>query len=115
MRRVAGQAAQENSDVDSPVFPSYSMPKALIRDRLACDRELRARWVEHALESNRLAGLDAEGDDVLDFEVDPSPIPDAVTHAVVDDLDRCALDSEHLSDEWGETCHRTTSWPRRPP
>ena len=27
--------AQENSDVDSPVLPSYSIPKALICDRLA--------------------------------------------------------------------------------
>ena len=33
--RSRAQAAQENSDVESPVLPSYSMPKALIRERFA--------------------------------------------------------------------------------
>jgi hypothetical protein len=29
------QAAQANSDAEMPVFPSYSMPKALIFERFA--------------------------------------------------------------------------------
>ena len=31
---ISAQAAHENSDVESPVLPSYSMPKALMRERL---------------------------------------------------------------------------------
>src|SRR4051795_581614 len=32
---ITDQAAQENPDFESPVLPSYSMPKALIRERFA--------------------------------------------------------------------------------
>src|SRR6185295_1036919 len=34
------QAAQENSEVESPVFPSNSIPKALIRERFAIPTSL---------------------------------------------------------------------------
>src|SRR5439155_27388226 len=34
-RRRLAHAVQENSDVESPVLPSYSMPKALMRERFA--------------------------------------------------------------------------------
>ena len=35
LRRSSAQAAHENSEAESPDFPSYSMPKALIFDRVA--------------------------------------------------------------------------------
>src|SRR5438067_6635010 len=46
-------------------------------------REVRADRVEHAVEPDRLAGLDAEGHDVLDLEVDAVADADAVPHSVV--------------------------------
>ena len=84
MRRSRAQAAQENADVDSPVLPSYSMPKALIRDRVASATVSSepAGW-NMPFEADRLARLDAERDDVLDLEVDRVADPDAVTDAVV--------------------------------
>ena len=97
-RRSRGQAAQENSDVESPVLPSYSMPKALIRERFASAIvRFDADRMEHAVEPNRLAGLDAERHDVLDLEVDRVADADAVAQPVVDDLDRRPLDAEHLA------------------
>src|SRR6185436_20843765 len=69
-------------------------------------RQIRADRVEHALEPHGLTGLDAEGDDVLDLEVDPVPDPDAVAYAVVLDLDRHALDTQELADERREPRHR---------
>src|SRR4051812_42580339 len=69
-------------------------------------RQIGAHGMEHALEAHRLTGLDAEGHDVLDLEIDPVPDPDRVPHSVVLHLDRDALDPEHLADEGGETRHR---------
>ena len=62
--------------------------------------------MEHAVEADRLSGLDAERDDVLDLEVDHVADAHAVEHTVVDDLDRRTLDAEHLADERGEARHR---------
>src|SRR5438876_3129959 len=76
------------------------------RARRLRDRQVRGHRVEHAGEPNRLAGLDAEGHDVLDLEVDHVPDADAVTHPVVPHLDRGALDPEHLADERSESRHR---------
>src|SRR5262249_15315470 len=69
-------------------------------------REVRAAGVEHAVEADRPAGVDAEGDDVLDLEVDAAADTDAVAQSVVLDLDRHALDAEHLADEGAERPHR---------
>ena len=81
---ITAQAAQENSDVDSPVLPSYSMPNALIRERFASAIvRSDADRVEHAVEPDRPAGLDAERHDVLDLEVDRVADADAVTQPVV--------------------------------
>jgi hypothetical protein len=43
--RPSVQAAQENSDVESPVLPSYSMPKALIRERFASAIVRSGTWI----------------------------------------------------------------------
>src|SRR4051812_16358957 len=63
------------------------------------DRQLRAGRMEDAGEPSRLARLHAEGDDVLDLEVDAVADPDAVPQAVLPDLDRRALHAEVLADE----------------
>ena len=98
--RSCAQAAQENSDVESPVLPSYSMPKALIRERFASAIvRFDPTGMEHAVEPDRLAGLDAERHDVLDLEVDRVADADAVPQPVVVDLDRRPLDAEHLAHE----------------
>ena len=88
-RRSFRQAAHEKSDFDSPVFPSYSMPKALIRRPLRLGhRQIRPDRVEHPGEPHRLAGLHTERDDVLDLEVDRIADADAVPQPVVLDIDR---------------------------
>ena len=61
--------------------------------------------MEHAVEPNRLAGLDPERHDVLDLEVDRVPDTDAVTQPVVHDLDRRALDTQDLPDHGSEAGH----------
>src|SRR4051812_22929447 len=63
--------------------------------------------VEHPGELDRLTGFDPERDDVLDLEVDPVADADRVPQAVVVDVDRRALDAEHLSDERSQACHWT--------
>src|SRR4249919_2013227 len=70
--------------------------------------QVRPDRVEHSGEPHRLTGLDTEGDDVLDLEVDHVIHPDAVQQAVVLDVDRRALRAEHLPDQWGEPGHRST-------
>ena len=59
--------------------------------------------------SNRTGstGLDTERHDVLDLELDPVADTNAVTQPVVVDLDRGALDAEHLADERSECRHRS--------
>src|SRR5215216_4722202 len=69
-------------------------------------RQLGGDWVEDALEVNRDAGFDAEGDDVLDLEVDRAANADTVMKAFLNDLDRCTLDPQHLADEWSQRRHR---------
>ena len=95
--------------VERPVLPSYSIPKALIRDRFASAMvSVEPTGMEHARRTDGLAGLDPERDDVLDLEVDHVADADAVTEPVVDDLDRDPLDTEHLADERSEACHRAS-------
>ena len=53
--------------------------------------------MEDTAEANGLAGLDAEGHDVLDLEVDRVADPDAVAQPVVDALDGDPFDPEHLT------------------
>ena len=55
--------------------------------------------MEHADEPNRLTRLDAEGDDVLNLEVDRLPDFDAVAQPVLLHLEGRPLDAEHLADE----------------
>src|SRR5690242_1397820 len=76
------------------------------RSRRLGDREVRGHGVEHALEPDRLAGLDAEGHDVLDLEVDHVPDADAVTQTVVAHVDRRALHAQHLAHERSQRAHR---------
>ena len=66
--------------------------------------------MEHAGEPHRLAGLDAEGHDVLDLEVDRVADAHAVTQPVVVSSMR-PLDAEHLADERSEPSHRTAELP----
>src|SRR6516225_9863945 len=60
-----------------------------------CDDELRPKRVVHADEPHRLAGLHAEGHDVLDLEVDRIADLDAVPQSVLLHLDCRPLDTEH--------------------
>src|SRR5438876_2957040 len=73
---------------------------------VGCDR------VEDAVERDRMVVLDAERDDVLDLEIDRVVDAYAVADAVVVDLDRGALDAEHLADEWRDARHRPAELPR---
>src|SRR5438874_4590459 len=87
---------------------------ALVLDAEGADlRALRLRHgevgrdrMEHAVELDGVAVLDAERDDVLDLEVDRVPDAHTVADAVVVDLDRGALDAEHLADQRREARHR---------
>src|SRR3954451_7783981 len=72
------------------------------------DRQVRRDGVEHALEADRLPVLLPEGDDVLDLEVDGVADADAVSDAVVVDLDRRALDAHKLPHERRQPLHRST-------
>src|SRR5206468_5885549 len=69
-------------------------------------REVRRDRMGRALDADRLSGLDSEGNDVLDLEVDRVPDAHAVAHAVVLNLDRGPLDTEHLTDQWAQRSHR---------
>src|SRR4051794_30200932 len=64
-------------------------------------------WMEHAVEADRLAGLDAERHDVLDLEVDRVADAHAVAQAVVGHLDRRALHAEDLADQGRKCTHRS--------
>src|SRR3954449_981674 len=70
--------------------------------------QIGARRVEHPGELHRFAGLHAERHDVLDLEVDGVPDADAMAQPVVVDLDRRALDAQHLADQWSKARHRPT-------
>src|SRR3954468_16535544 len=78
------------------------------RPRRLGSREVWRNRVEHAVEAHRLSGLDPEGDDVLDLEVDRVADANAVTQAVVDDFDRNTLNTEHLADKRSQPCHRSS-------
>src|SRR6266508_2351863 len=71
------------------------------------DGEVRRDRVEHAGETHRLSGLDAERDDVLYLEVDGISDAHTVTNSVIANVESCPLDAEHLSDERREAGH----WP----
>ena len=55
--------------------------------------------MEDADEPHRLPGLDAEGNDVLDLEVDRVPDLDAMAQPVLRQLEWRPLDAEDLADE----------------
>src|SRR5262249_5725815 len=61
--------------------------------------------MEHAGETYRLAGVDAERHDVLDLEVDRVADTHTVNEPVVLDVDRSALHAEHLADERSQGAH----------
>src|SRR5919106_1790262 len=67
--------------------------------------------MEYADEPDRLARLDAEWDDVLDFEVDRLPDLDAVAQPVLHHLEGRPLDAEHLADEGLGRLHRAALLP----
>src|SRR6266550_2748787 len=77
-----------------------------LRTLRLCHGEVGRDRMEHAVELDGVTVLDAERDDVLDLEVDRVADADAVADAVVIDLDRGALDAEHLADQRRETRHR---------
>ena len=58
-------------------------------------------------QSNQPAGYDVEVAKLIakDLEVDPVSDVDTVPEPVVVDLDRCSLDSQHLTDERSESAH----------
>src|SRR5581483_6927556 len=74
-------------------------------------RQLRPGRMKHADQPHRLPRLDAEGDDVLDLEVDGVPDLRAVAETLLHDLDRRPLDAEHLTDERSERLHRSALLP----
>src|SRR4051794_12337281 len=63
--------------------------------------------MEDSCEPGGLAGLDAEGDDVLDLEVDRVADADTVPESFLDDVDRRAFDTEQLADERSKAAHGT--------
>src|SRR3954452_4763142 len=69
--------------------------------------ELGASRVDHADESDRLPILGAEGDDVLDLEVDCVADLDAVAEAILDHLEWRPLDADDLADHRRRRLHRT--------
>src|SRR6478609_389846 len=69
-------------------------------------RQVGRDRVEHAGESHRLTGLNAERHHVLDLEVDLVADAHAVADAVVDHLDGSTLNTEHLAHERGQPRHR---------
>src|SRR2546428_11985170 len=77
-----------------------------LRTLRLCHGEVGRDRMEHAVEFDGVTVLDAERDDVLDLEVDRVADADAVADAVVIDLDRGALDAEHLADQRRGTRHR---------
>src|SRR5687768_1951839 len=64
--------------------------------------------MEHAGKPHWLAGLDAEGHDVLDLEVDRVADAHPVTQPIAGQFDGCALDPEHFAHKWSEPSHRTS-------
>src|SRR3954447_20084982 len=74
-------------------------------------REVGAHRMEHAVEPDRLAPLDAEPHDVLDLEVDPVPDADTVPQPVVGHLDPSPLDAQDLTDERRQRGHRAPELP----
>src|SRR4051794_8351839 len=74
-------------------------------------RQVRAGWVEHAVEPDRATGLHPERHDVLDLEVDGVPHADAVPQPVVPYLDRGPLDPDDLAHEGGKCRHRAAELP----
>src|SRR4051794_7162621 len=69
-------------------------------------RQVRPCRMEHAVEPNRPTGLDPEGDDVLDLELDRVSDADAVSQPIVVDLDGRPLDPDDLTHEGSERGHR---------
>src|SRR3954452_5079296 len=70
-------------------------------------REVGPDRVEHAVEPDRLPGLDPERHDVLDLEVDGVTDLHAVPQAVVVHLYRRPLDPEDLAHERRQRAHRS--------
>src|SRR5919106_610595 len=70
------------------------------------DGEVRPGGMEDARDPRRLPGLDAEGNDVFDLEIDGVADLHAVPKPILADLDRRSLDAEVLADERRQTRHR---------
>ena len=112
-RPTSVQAAQANSEAENPALASYWMPKALmLRTRGARDGELGAGRMEDAGDLHRFAGLDTEGNDVLDLEVDLVADPDRMGEAILTNLDRQPLEGR---DSRRPAVRGPPSDPRAPP
>src|SRR5215207_699387 len=88
-----GELGRRESGLALVLDPERVDPRAL---RLR-HREIGRHGVEHAGEPHGLTGLDAEGHDVLDLEVDRVPDAHAMAQAVVGQLDPRPFDAEHLA------------------
>src|SRR6476661_5386747 len=88
--------------------PSLVLDAEAVDPRALClrHRQVGRDRVEHAGESHRLTGLNAERHHVLDLEVDLVADAHAVADAVVDHLDGSTLNTEHLAHERGQLRHR---------
>src|SRR5438045_3486616 len=75
------------------------------------DRQCGARGMEDAHELRRLAGLDAEGDHVLDLYVNRFADLDRVRQAVFVELDRRPLDPPELAQQRAKRSTRPTERP----
>src|SRR5262245_40913866 len=62
--------------------------------------QVRADGMEHAVEPDRPPRVYPERDDVLDLELDHVADANAVTQAIVLDLEARSLGAEHLSHQW---------------
>src|SRR5687768_14962347 len=72
------------------------------------DGEVRPGGMVDASDTRRRSGLDAEGHDILDLEIDRVADLHAVPKPILADLDRRSLDDEVLADERRETLQRAT-------
>src|SRR4051812_5722216 len=73
--------------------------------------ELRRSGMEYADEPDWFTRFDAEGNDVLDLEIDCVSDLDAVAQPFLHQLERGPLHPEHLSDQGCERLHRSALLP----
>ena len=101
------QAAQANSDAEIPVFPSYSIPKALIFERFASAalNSDAAGWNTPTSRTGCPVSTPKGTMSSISKSI-ASPILTLWRQPVLDHLERRPLDAEHLADQGRDRLHR---------